>query len=191
MTAKISVIIPTLNAGDSLPACLTALIEGLTPPPPGAAARAEMLARLDSEPAASTAPAASATAAPASSAMPRKLRGLMGDEALEARPWRSAGPGVRMLSLNCGEGNALLLDIAPGHAVPEHSHRGTELTLILKGDYDDSLGHFGCGDVADLDGRIEHQPKAGAQGCLCLAGLDGPLRYKGWLPRLLQPFFPL
>ena len=30
MTAKISVIIPTLNAGDSLPACLTALIEGLT-----------------------------------------------------------------------------------------------------------------------------------------------------------------
>lgn len=153
--------------------------------------RAAMLARLDEEPA--TPPPASnpAPIPTADSKLPQKLQRLLGNADLGNRDWRSAGPGVRILRLDCDEGKSILLDIAPGHSVPVHSHRGNELTLILDGEYDDELGHFASGDVADLDGDVQHQPKAGLSGCLCLAGLDAPLQYQGLIPRLLQPFFPL
>ena len=157
---------------------------------PGAGAA--MLARLDlDEDVVPAAPAPSRRAPAVNPQLPTKLQRLLGDQSLEHSAWRSAGPGVRLLKLGCAEGNAVLMDIAPGYQVPVHSHRGTELTLIINGDYQDNLGRFASGDVADLDDRTEHQPKAGAQGCLCLAGLDAPVKYKGLIPRLLQPLFQL
>ena len=167
-----------------------ALMDDVAPTPLKAGASAAMLARLDLEPQ-QLSHSAAAAAEHSIDKMPSKLQRLLGGAELARQPWRSAGPGVRLLSLDCKEGNAVLMDISPGHVVPVHSHRGTELTLILNGHYDDSLGRFACGDVADLDDRIEHQPKAGEQGCLCLAGLDAPVKYKALIPRLLQPFFKL
>ena len=48
-----------------------------------------------------------------------------------------------------GGDNLILLKIAPGKSMPVHSHQGAELTQILKGAYDDELGHFAPGDIAD------------------------------------------
>ena len=160
-------------------------------------ARDAMLARLDalSSESATTVAAPTLDSAPQPGTqerkLPRKLQRLLKGAALDDQAWKSAGKGVRVLKLECNEGNAILLDIMPGHAVPAHSHKGTELTLILDGDYDDELGHFASGDVADLDSEAHHQPVAGSSGCLCLAGLDAPLKYEKLLPRLLQPLFPI
>jgi len=62
--------------------------------------------------------------------------------------------------------------------------------MILQGAYDDLLGHFGPGDVADLDGETEHQPVTSpGVACICVAATDAPLKFSGWFARTLQPLF--
>lgn len=105
--------------------------------------------------------------------------------------WRWMGPGMHFIRIAGPSGCTLLmLRIAAGKSMPVHSHGGSEITQILQGAYDDALGHFAAGDVADLDGETEHQPitSAGVP-CICVAALDAPLRFPGWLARTLQPLF--
>ncbi|MEP3280438.1 MAG: ChrR family anti-sigma-E factor [Stappiaceae bacterium] len=105
--------------------------------------------------------------------------------------WKRVGPGTAtyLLPLSDGaEGSVRLLRIAPKCSVPEHGHGDQELTLILDGAYTDELGHFGAGDVADLDEHIEHQPKVTSEmDCICLAATSAPTRFKSFIPRMLQP----
>lgn len=107
--------------------------------------------------------------------------------------WRFIGPGVHHIrATDVSDSHLMLLRTAPGRSVPMHSHGGNELTMILQGAYDDSLGHFAPGDVADLDVDVEHQPvTAPGVPCICLAATDAPLRFSGWLARTLQPLFKL
>ena len=87
-------------------------------------------------------------------------------------------------------GTLLMLRIGPGKRMPVHGHQGSELTQILRGAYDDALGHFSAGDIADLDAEVEHQPvTTPGTACICVAALDGPLRFPGWLARRLQPMY--
>lgn len=114
-------------------------------------------------------------------------------EALKGKPprWKSLGLGVRQSILSSGaEGSARLLYIPPGQAVPDHSHGGLELTLVLQGSFRDSTGHFGVGDLEVTDQDLEHTPTAdpGAP-CICLAATDAPLRFRSLVPRILQPLF--
>ncbi len=115
---------------------------------------------------------------------------LPGD--LASVPWRTLAPGVRHHALpmrHPESGTLRLLRIAPGTAVPHHGHRGSELTLVLRGSFCDELGRFRSGDLADLDADREHQPVADTdQDCICLIAADAPLRFTGLLPRLVQPF---
>lgn len=114
-------------------------------------------------------------------------------EALGSKPpkWRSLGPGAKQCILDAGkEGSVRLLHIAPGYAVPDHTHGGLELTLVLQGAFKDETGRFGRGDLEVADDDVEHTPIA-EEGlpCICLAATDAPLKFNGFLPRLLQPFF--
>lgn len=114
-------------------------------------------------------------------------------EALKGQPprWKSLGLGVRQSILSSGrKGSARLLFIPPGQAVPDHSHNGLELTLVLQGSFSDATGRFGVGDLEVTDQDVEHTPTAdfGAP-CICLAATDAPLRFNALVPRLLQPFF--
>ncbi len=105
--------------------------------------------------------------------------------------WKSVGMGVRQCILSAGhEGSVRLLYIPPGQAVPDHSHNGLELTLVLQGSFSDDTGRFGVGDLEVADQALEHTPIAdpGAP-CICLAATDAPLRFTSFLPRLLQPLF--
>ena len=114
-------------------------------------------------------------------------------EALKGKPpqWKMLGGGIRQQILSAdGEGSLRLLYIPPGRAVPEHGHRGRELTLVLQGSFADSEGCFRRGDVEAAHDEIDHQPIAGAdEPCICLAATDAPLRFHGLVPRLLQPIF--
>lgn len=104
--------------------------------------------------------------------------------------WRAAGGGVRQQILfEDGKGSVRLLYIPGGMAVPDHGHRGTELTMVLQGAFHDETGSFGIGDVEVADEMLEHTPIA-MQGspCICLAATDARLRFKSFLPRLAQPF---
>ena len=74
--------------------------------------------------------------------------------------------------------------------MPDHGHRGTELTLVLQGAFRDEVDRFGPGDLEIATDELEHTPVAeeGAP-CICLAATDAPLRFRGLMPRLLQPLF--
>ena len=112
---------------------------------------------------------------------------------LGGRPprWRMLGGGIRQQILCADrEGSLRLLYIPPGKAVPEHGHRGQELTLVLQGSFSDSEGSFYRGDVETAHEQIEHQPVAGpGLPCICLAATDAPLRFHALIPRLFQPIF--
>ena len=73
--------------------------------------------------------------------------------------------------------------------MPSHGHNGTELTMVLSGAFSDEGGRYGPGDIEIATEDDHHVPVAepGAD-CICLAATDAPLRFKGLLPRIVQPF---
>lgn len=113
-------------------------------------------------------------------------------QALEGQPpkWRPVGMGVRQSILSASqEGTVRLLYIPGGQAVPDHSHNGLELTLVLQGSFSDETGRYGVGDLEVADGDLNHTPIADeGPPCICLAATDAPLRFSTFLPRLIQPF---
>lgn len=108
----------------------------------------------------------------------------------EAVRWRNAGGGVRQAILpTAGSAIVRLLHIPAGTAVPDHGHRGTELTLVLHGAFRDETDRFARGDLEIADEEVEHTPVAEAgEDCICLAATDAPLRFNSLIPRVLQPF---
>lgn len=112
-------------------------------------------------------------------------------EALKGKPprWKRLGMGTRQSILSSGpDGSVRLLYIPPGQAVPDHSHNGLELTLVLQGSFHDETGRFEVGDIEIADQSLEHTPIAGMGApCICLAATDTPLRFASLIPRLLQP----
>lgn len=114
-------------------------------------------------------------------------------EMLKGKPpqWKPLGLGVRQSILSADrKGSVRLLFIPPGQAVPDHSHNGLELTLVLQGSFSDETGSFGVGDLEIADQVVEHTPTSdpGAP-CICLAATDAPLRFNSLIPKLLQPLF--
>ena len=124
--------------------------------------------------------------------LPAPLQPYFG-RTFSALKWRMVAPGVhRIRAEQVQDSNLMLLRIGPGLSVPMHSHEGNELTMILCGSYEDALGHFSPGDVADLDSDITHQPVVSSgMPCICVAATDAPLRFEGWVARMLQPFFKM
>jgi len=106
--------------------------------------------------------------------------------------WKSVVPGIKshtFSGIDLEAGTLRLLQIAPGMTLPEHSHTGTELTLVLQGSFSDEMGRFKAGDLADIDDDVHHQPIADTgEPCICLIATEGPLKFKSFVPRMLQPF---
>ncbi len=114
-------------------------------------------------------------------------------EAMKGRAprWKKLGMGVRQDILSAdSNGSVRLLYIPPGQAVPDHSHNGLELTLVLQGSFSDETGRFGVGDLEIADEDLEHTPVADpGDPCICLAATDARLQFRALVPRLLQPLF--
>lgn len=123
------------------------------------------------------------------SVFPTPLQEYVGGD-LEAVRWRALGGGVMQAVLKTsGNDKVRLLSIPGGTAMPDHGHRGLELTMVLKGAFEDEDGYFGRGDVEVANEDLHHTPVAVAgETCICLAATDAPLRFKGIVPRIAQPF---
>ncbi len=121
--------------------------------------------------------------------LPLPLQDYIGGD-LSAVKWRSLGMGVRQAILPTeGVGSARLLYIPAGQSVPDHGHRGLELTLVLQGAFRDKTDRFGPGDMEIATEALQHTPVAEAgPACICLAATDAKLRFNGLIPRLAQQF---
>ena len=126
---------------------------------------------------------------PSNSIFPAPLQSYVGDD-VDSVNWRKIGGGVQQAILNTtGEATVRLLRIPGGVAVPDHGHRGTELTLVLQGAFRDETDQFGVGDIEVANEDLDHTPVAmDGEDCICLAATDAPLRFNSLLPRLAQPF---
>lgn len=151
-------------------------------------ATARMMARLDvnDEPddAADPAPLRSE-----SLVFPQPLLGYLG-KGLADLKWQRLGMGAFQLLIQTQEKDvtARLLRIPAGRPVPEHTHRGLELTLILSGEFSDVTGTYKRGDLQEADDTLEHQPCAGQnEDCICLAITDAPLKFRSLAARIVQP----
>ncbi len=122
--------------------------------------------------------------------LPASLHPYFG-ASLSGLRWRWMAPGVHCIRAEQMP-SLIMLKIAPGKCLPMHSHGRSELTQILRGSYNDALGLFAPGDVADLDEDVEHQPvTAPGVPCICVSALDAPLVFSGWLARKVQRFVKL
>ena len=104
--------------------------------------------------------------------------------------WRSMGGGIKQALVPTSKGSkARLLYIPAGQAVPDHGHKGLELTLVLQGAFKDHVSRFARGDVEIGDEDLEHVPMADeGEDCICLAATDAPLVFTGLIPRIAQSF---
>ena len=171
-----------------------AMLEALAPTTVDRGALSAVLARLDApqldvsgdvRPAAQTAPANDHDRVPS---IPMPLRGYLNAEP-DDLAWQPVIRGLEEYELDVGGAKTKLLRIKPGASMPQHTHEGRELTLVLEGSYDDEIGHFGRGDVAILDDDHDHRPIAGpGPDCICLTVIDAPLRLTGRFGRFLNPF---
>jgi putative transcriptional regulator len=143
------------------------------------------LARLDLMP-----QATARARRPSRGIFPAPLADYVGTD-LASVGWTSLGAGVRQAILPTDQkATARLLYIPAGARMPDHGHRGMEMTLVLQGAFADHHDRFGPGDVEFADEGMEHTPVAEAgQDCICLAVTDAPLRFNGLVPRLVQGWF--
>lgn len=125
---------------------------------------------------------------PAKTDLPTPLPDYIG-ESLDAIDWQPIGMGVKQSILSTSkEATARLLYIPPGTAMPDHSHSGVEVTLVLRGAFADETEYFAKGDVEIADGSTNHTPVA-ADGspCICLAVTEAPLKFRKIFHRIIQP----
>ncbi len=121
--------------------------------------------------------------------LPRVLRTLV-PEGLDALAWKRMG-SLRTSRLRFGDAvrEVALHQITAGGKVLEHGHSGTEITVVLSGRFSDQDGLYERGDFLVRGPDDVHRPVAAEDSdCLCLAVLDGPIRFGGLLGRIANPF---
>lgn len=90
------------------------------------------------------------------------------------------------VQLNENEIHTSLLHIEPGGGVPEHTHKGFELTLLLAGSFHDDQGEYVKGDFIMLDASHQHHPVS-TKGCLCYTVANDALHFTQGINKLLNP----
>lgn len=102
--------------------------------------------------------------------------------------WHSFG-GIASAKLPAGSAHHVsLLYISKDTAVPQHTHLGLEMTLVLSGRIIDEKGEYVAGDLLINSPDDTHTPRTMPdEDCLCLSVLSAPLQFKKGLVRLLNP----
>ncbi len=112
----------------------------------------------------------------------------------EEMDWERVNKHLRISRLRTGDqdNEFALYHIRAGGSIPEHTHRGTELTLVLDGSFSDEEGVYHEGDFLMRDAGHKHTPTAARTGdCICVGVLDAPIRFTRWNYRPLNPFLKL
>ena len=158
-----------------------ALFADEDPAPLGEDLLAETLARIGQE------PEPGPRDAPDPGPLPAPLITAVGRD-FDTIPWRFCLPGVSEHRLKgFGEEQVSLLRARPGVAIPQHTHEGREVTLVLTGALQDGHTVFGPGDVSINDEDDDHKPRiVGTEICHCLIVMSGALRFTGRFGRALN-----
>lgn len=110
------------------------------------------------------------------------------DAARRRRRWAAPGVWVAPVSGGPHGRRSYLLGMAPGVGVPRHTHRGSEMVMVLKGAFHDGEVVYRPGDFCESDESIEHQPRVTDEGeCVCFVAVDASLVALDWVGRLFQP----
>ncbi|TYR30646.1 transcriptional regulator [Mesorhizobium microcysteis] len=165
-----------------------AVLEETEPTQLSPTALADVLSLIDGESSEPTAPPAPLEPVQIGRVrLPDSLRGC------DIGRWRWIGPGMHMSRIGVPhdpDANVILIKVGPGRALPDHGHVGTEFTYLVSGSFTDKFGQFKVGDLAEMDEDIEHQPIVDeGQECICLAAMEGKMRFNSFLGRMLQPIF--
>jgi putative transcriptional regulator len=164
------------------------LLGSLDPVPVTDDAFARLMERVESTPA-PVRPLRPAAREASGDALPRALASLV-PQGLDALQWNRTGK-LRSTRLAFGdrEREVALQHIAAGGRVLEHGHRGSEITVVLRGRFSDADGLYQRGDFLLRGPEDVHRPVAAEdEDCLCLAVLDAPLRFNGLLGVVANPF---
>lgn len=108
--------------------------------------------------------------------------------------WKKIGSALRISYLKTGDTQHefALYHIKAGGRIPEHTHRGGEMTLVLEGGFSDANGSYHAGDFLYRRPGDVHSPTAlQSEDCICLAVLDAPLKFTDWRFRWMNPFLKL
>ncbi|MCP5166238.1 MAG: cupin domain-containing protein [Pseudomonadales bacterium] len=157
--------------------------------PVGEAQLDAVLARLDDEPPLSYANARRETAGRTPAILQRLMSGDFSDLA-----WKKITSSLSISYLKTGDPNYefALYHIKAGGRIPEHTHRGSEMTLVLEGGFSDADGSYHQGDFLLREPSDVHAPTAvQSEDCICLAVLDAPLKFTSWKYRWMNPFLQL
>jgi putative transcriptional regulator len=130
---------------------------------------------------------------PTTGVIPEPLRSYLGGD-VEQLKWRALGRGAFQIRIDTGDPatQVRLLKIPAGKPVPEHTHEGRELTLVLAGSFTDGDDLFARGDLEEADGDLLHTPTATeGEDCICLAVTEAPLKFSSWIVRLIQPILKI
>lgn len=104
--------------------------------------------------------------------------------------WRSYGGKVFSAAIDISpDARVNLMYIAENVTIPQHTHKGTESTLVLHGGFSDEDGHYGVGDFLYKDASVKHSPftKQG-EDCLCLTVLTQPMIFTQGVARVFNLF---
>ncbi|WP_180901871.1 ChrR family anti-sigma-E factor [Martelella soudanensis] len=130
-----------------------------------------------------------ASAASGALLIPEPLRSYVGGSLKDA-PWRRLGLYAHQAQIATEDEDiqVRLLRVDAGKPLPEHSHGGRELTLVLSGSFTAEGQVYGPGDFEEEDDETVHSPVVGPESeCICLVVTDAPLRFQSRLMRMLQP----
>lgn len=161
------------------------LFEQQAPAPVADTAFASLMDRIQHEPAA-PAPAAKPVQP---GRFPRALTALLPDT-LEQLNWQQPMKNLRVTRL-LDDGDLIigLHHMKAGGRVPNHQHRGEEISVVLEGGFSDQLGSYAEGDFIRRSGKDTHSPQADAhEDCLILSVVEAPVKLTGPLGWILNPF---
>jgi len=126
-----------------------------------------------------------------SGTLPAPLAQLVGP--VDQLSWQRVFPGVERIEIDAipSDGMPLrLFRLKPDMRVPDHAHRGREISLVLTGGFSDDVGHYQRGDVCERGEEAVHRQHIDpGDPCVVLVLADHPLIAKtlrGQLARLLH-----
>ena len=109
--------------------------------------------------------------------------------------WKWIAPSVHLRPIMlpyASDTRVFLLKSGPGTKMLEHTHSGIEMTCVLSGAFSQDGHYYGPGDFDLGDETVDHQPVVEhGQDCICLVAMQGELRLKGMIGRIMQPFVRL
>ncbi len=109
--------------------------------------------------------------------------------------WKWIAPSVHLRPIVLpypSDTRVFLLKSGPGTKMLQHTHTGIEMTCVLSGAFRQDGARYGPGDFDLGDETIDHRPVVEqGQDCICLVAMQGELRLKGLIGRIVQPFVRL